>query len=527
LPAVSTLLALLALLCPAVGALPQPAGQARTAEAAQTAGAHSSDAATSSTWTLENKSTVAGLRGVACASASLCYAVGLTGTIVTAPASKTAPWTPQASGTDKELAGISCPSATVCYAVGNYGTILMRNGSSWTAQTSHTTSFLTGVTCPSVTTCYAVGTDNIFGPMTATVATTSDSGATWSLHTFSASAGGPAALFSVACTGAKTCYAVGTDTTLAPTKSFIETTVDGGQTWTQQTLKTPLELTGVSCPSATTCYAVGTDSNASPTTSYVMAATAQAAPVATWTLVQTFTVPALLLGVTCPRVGSCVAVGSNSYLAPTSGAIVSSQDVGPGGHWTVQTFTPPAGPKVLFGVTCGGVSSCYAVGDQVMAGALGGAATPMPTPRMLADAQALAAVALLVGKKTDPASRALAATVTAAVTKAVLARKPGTAALFAQPAQVRAGGAVVLGVSTDLQAGVVRYTITYGSGASAVVRTVAGMLNSTGYETTLAGVPALKKGAAKVVTATVQVTVTPTQKTEKPLTAKTTFTVQL
>jgi hypothetical protein len=263
---------------------------------------------------------------------------------------------------------------------------------------------------------------------------------------------------------------------------------------------------------------VGTNNTAAPTTSYVLAGTAQAAPITTWTLVQTFTVPSLLLGITCPTAGTCRAVGTNSYLAPTTSYIVSSDDVGPSAHWTVQTLAPPAGPKILYGVTCRDTSTCYAVGDRLMFGSSGA------TPKTLAAEQAQDAVTLLVGKKADAASRALATAVTAAVTKAVLARKAGTAALFAQPARVQGGHPVVLGVSTDLAGGTARYTITYGSGATRVVRAAAGALNAQGYNTVLVTAPALK-GAAKTTTAMVQVTVTPALKGGKPLAAKTTFVV--
>jgi hypothetical protein len=169
-------------------------------------------------------------------------------------------------------------------------------------------------------------------------------------------------------------------------------------------------------------------------------------------------------------------------------------------------------------VTCRDTSTCYAVGDRLVAG------SSVAAPQALAAEQAQDAVTLLVGKKTDAASRALATSVAAAVTKAVLTRKAGTAALFAQPARVQSGHPVAIGVSTDLAGGTARYTITYGSGTSRVVRTATGTLNTQGYNTVLVTVPALK-GAAKSTTATVQVTVTPAQKSGKPLTAKTTFVV--
>ncbi len=112
------------------------------------------------TWSLQSSNTTAGLRGIACAGASLCYVTGTTGTVLVS-STVTGGWTPQTSGTTDELAGVSCPDAATCYAVGgsslsggSTGTIVATNTTtantaSWMTQASIPNTFLTGVTCPS------------------------------------------------------------------------------------------------------------------------------------------------------------------------------------------------------------------------------------------------------------------------------------------------------------------------------------------------------------------------------------------
>ena len=98
------------------------------------------------------------VRGVSCASATVCVAVGDAGTIRTTADGGTT-WTARTSGTPNALRGVSCASATACVAVGASGTILASSdgGSSWTRQTSGTGNILRRVSCPSATACVAVG----------------------------------------------------------------------------------------------------------------------------------------------------------------------------------------------------------------------------------------------------------------------------------------------------------------------------------------------------------------------------------
>src|SRR5438270_527132 len=100
----------------------------------------------SSTWTSQTSGTGQNLNGIACPSASTCFAVGAGGGIL-----KTVDGSSRSSQTvgTANLNGIACLSTTNCFAVGATGTILnTTNGSSWSSQTSGTTNSLNGIACP-------------------------------------------------------------------------------------------------------------------------------------------------------------------------------------------------------------------------------------------------------------------------------------------------------------------------------------------------------------------------------------------
>ena len=90
-------------------------------------------------YTRENSNTTNFLAGASCPSSTVCYAAGVSGTIVkTADGGTT--WTPQASGTTADFYAINCPDVAICYAVGPNGVIrtTTNNGSTWLPQTSGT-----------------------------------------------------------------------------------------------------------------------------------------------------------------------------------------------------------------------------------------------------------------------------------------------------------------------------------------------------------------------------------------------------
>ena len=78
----------------------------------------------------------------------------------------TGSWATQTSGTTNALNGLRCASPSVCWAVGASGTIraTTNGGTSWSGQTSGSTASLTGVACPSTSVCWTVGATGIDAP---------------------------------------------------------------------------------------------------------------------------------------------------------------------------------------------------------------------------------------------------------------------------------------------------------------------------------------------------------------------------
>ena len=142
------------------------------------------------TWESENPAaqpggTFASLDGISCESATVCTAVGNSGTSTGGHGSDAlaemwtgASWTllnaSSPSNTNNRLTADSCPTATLCVAVGDKGsgTALAEawNGSTWSSEQTpavaarYFDSGLNGVSCGSATTCLAVGTLVSTGP---------------------------------------------------------------------------------------------------------------------------------------------------------------------------------------------------------------------------------------------------------------------------------------------------------------------------------------------------------------------------
>jgi hypothetical protein len=150
-------------------------------------------------------------------------------------------WHVEPSNTTNVLTTISCPAASICYAIGANGTILTttNGGSTWVRHTTGTSNALTAIACPGISTCYVVGA-------LGTILTTTNGGSTWVLR----SSGTSNNLYGITCTSASTCYAVGAVGT-------ILFTTNGGSSWTRQVSNTTNTLNAVVCPSSTVCYAVG------------------------------------------------------------------------------------------------------------------------------------------------------------------------------------------------------------------------------------------------------------------------------
>jgi hypothetical protein len=365
------------------------------------------------------------LTGVTCSSASECWAAGSylantnqtlierwDGTSWAIVSSPNISSTPQ----DNYLLGVICPSASACWAVGYYGAntkqalIEQWDGTAWAIVNSPITTdtrsnTLFGVTCVSASGCWAVGFyDGV--PAQANLIEHWD-GSAWSVVTSpNPSATQPDVLYSVTCTSASDCWAVGGYSNGNAGQTLAEHW--DGSAWAiisspSATASDNNNLNGVTCVSASDCWAVGsyrmgsafsslfehwdgtawtivdspndTPSDGSPDSVACVSASdcwavgqGDGEPMVerwdgtAWTIVPSPNTPGYLGSVTCLSASNCWAVGS--FRDPTFGSAQTLIEYWDGTAWTI--ITSPNRSKtdnnVLNGVACLSALDCSAVG---------------------------------------------------------------------------------------------------------------------------------------------------------------------
>ncbi len=287
-------------------------------------------------WNSQGSGVSATLYGVACPSTSVCYTVGVSGTIL-ATTNGGGAWANQSNplgGTSKALRGIACPSTTTCYAVGDGGAILgtTNGGSSWSTQATTVTTTLYSVACRSTSNCIAIGDNGV-------ILNTSNGGGAWtnsgtSTNAWRAVACDPAglcqitggSLYGITCPAANTCFRTGYSGAISATTN--------GSTWTSQTSGTSASLYGISCTSASACTAVGSGGTIVGTTNGGAAWSGQTSGVTT-----------ALYGVACPGASTCIAVGANGVILASSGGVAGtpSPTATPAPSPTATSTPPPGG----------------------------------------------------------------------------------------------------------------------------------------------------------------------------------------
>jgi len=167
-------------------------------------------------------------------------------------------------------------------------------------------------------------------------------------------------LSAVSCASRDVCMAVGSETN----GNFITPVAEqwNGTAWTETavTFSTPLgigRLNGVSCPSWNFCMAVGSSSGTVALTEQWNGSAWTSIPAASGTAVHP-----VLLGVTCSSSTECTAVGSTGLVDGDGQTLIE--------HWDGTAWTATAGPDLgatfndeLFGVSCPAVGTCLAVGQ--------------------------------------------------------------------------------------------------------------------------------------------------------------------
>lgn len=330
-------------------------------------------------------STGAQLYGVACPSRTSCFAVGYsagaqgTGLKSLVEHWNGSRWAIMASANPSGaiqtiLHAVSCPSTTSCFAVGSYYTASTAhrtvaehwNGTRWAIMaipsppgTQNT--ILQGVSCPSTKSCFAVG-----GQSPNRTVAEHWNGSRWSMMAIPNPSGSTSTdLYAVSCPTTSSCFAVGS-------YAFGETAglVDhwNGKAWrimptARRSNTTGVTLYGVSCSSTTNCFAVGYFSVAGG----AFRTHVQHWDGTRWGIPSSPNYPGsydtTLFGVSCPGAKSCFAVGLYFVSSPTDpGSVVEHWN---GTSWTIMTSPHRLGDQDLRGASCPSTTTCFAVGDYL------------------------------------------------------------------------------------------------------------------------------------------------------------------
>jgi hypothetical protein len=327
------------------------------------------------------------LAGVSCAALGSCVAVGtyfnghafqtlaesLAGTTWSVAQS------PNASVANNGLQAVSCPPGGGCEAVGEFSngreeqTLAMySSGGAWHLQTSpneaDSSNDLSGVACPVSGTCEAVGSFVTGG--NSEVLSMALSGTAWSVVPAQGQQAPFASLVGVSCPEPGNCVAVGSGASSAGPPQVLAEVYTAG-TWATSVPAVPpgavaSYFQAVSCPALGSCMAVGyyLSPGGAPQ------ALAESYSSGSWQLLAVplpSTAGSYLQGVSCPTAGSCVAVG---YDLGAGGAPQLLVETYSASLWSLAAAPLPVGAQAsyLSGVSCPAVARCVAVGWYSSAG---------------------------------------------------------------------------------------------------------------------------------------------------------------
>jgi photosystem II stability/assembly factor-like uncharacterized protein len=354
----------------------------------------------------------AGLAGTVLAGTALAGTVPALGASAAPALGVPASWaasgaSPAAAPALAGLGGVSCPTAEVCFAIGGEagfpqgeGVIIgtTDGGSVWNVLGQPAGSHIFyGITCPAAAHCKVAG----IGPADAgTVYTTRDGGSVWAKDPVEL---GSEPFLAIACHTPKTCEAGGTGV-----QQLMYGTSDGGKTWSSQLVPDLSMVDGLACSAALVCVASGYDGARSSLPTAAIARTTDGG--SQWTAQ---VVPGVSAnGVACPTVRVCAAAavagtgaGHGEMLRTTNG----------GATWFRQHL--PAGTPELRSVSCPSVSDCMAVGFGSASWATtdgGKTWTQQPAPAGVADLRSVSCPAVFiceaVGESPDSTAVALRTT---------------------------------------------------------------------------------------------------------------------
>jgi hypothetical protein len=336
---------------------------------------------------------------VSCDSASDCWAVGNSTNAAIDPQaidqdlilhwdgaawSLNAPPLDEATTYANDLTGIACTSASGCWAVGEIqpggsntsprSLILSWDGTSWKSAIapdvqSSASNYLDGVTCTSSSDCWAVGFD-FYGTIVRSLTIHWD-GAGWSIEDSPNTATDRSNYLSeVTCVSDSDCWAVGQSSDTLDRERQALAMHWNGTSWsvnnpssidTSQALETDME--SISCNSTSDCWTVGF-ATVTQTPRYVPWIEHWNGQ--TWT---SFPAPADQYGQTADHILYHVTCNSNSdcWAVGTQGSVPNQTLIN---HWDGTSWSEVTSPNVssdfdndLYGVTCAASNDCWAVGE--------------------------------------------------------------------------------------------------------------------------------------------------------------------
>ena len=345
------------------------------------------------------------LNDVSCATATNCFAVGqaednagnIENTLVEQWNGKVWAIVPSPNPTVlpfSVLAGVSCSSTTSCFAVGSHtdgrhdvDTLVEHwNGKVWAIvpspnATGLTFSLLLKVWCASATSCVAVGFNDNASRTASTTLVEQWNGKVWSIVASPNPTARPdSLLYSVSCSSATNCFAVGWSQSLLDPDTVKYTLIEhwNGKAWAivaspNRSTAPNNNLYGVACVSTTNCFAIGASLSLDETADSTLVEHWNGKG---WSIVASPNAPALpnstLDDMSCVSATSCVAVGYDSDATNTKGETLVE-------HWNGKTWSIQPSPNATAlpdsyfeAVTCASATSCVAVGyDSDAAGTTG------------------------------------------------------------------------------------------------------------------------------------------------------------
>ena len=252
------------------------------------------------------------LIAVSCVDAFTCWAASRDGVLAkTVDGGQT--WSRQPlPGPTTSLTALTCLDAQHCWAAGIAGpNVILRTvdgGADWAAANTPGGAVLS-LSCLSVEVCWAAGdtsyhTANGSIQDEAALRQSTDGGATWTVKvTYQPQYGGT--FTGISCQGVEDCSAVGNSDTTTP---LLATTSDSGAHWTLQPLPSGLqELQSVSCISSG-CWSVGVEGEGKPGAQAVIVESSPTGSTGTSRFATTLPV----ITIDCISTGPCWAAGGNA-----------------------------------------------------------------------------------------------------------------------------------------------------------------------------------------------------------------------